>query len=89
MIRKDSGFIPSAPNIGGKIVGALAGAAITGTPEGVYAGANAGELTIVYNHDEHAMNMFVKGENGSIFPPEGSLQEAIDACLIDATLCNL
>ncbi|WP_187651818.1 DUF637 domain-containing protein, partial [Xenorhabdus sp. TS4] len=77
-----------ATQIGGKIVGALAGAAITGTPEGVYAGANAGELTIIYNHDEHTMELFVnKGKPGSIFP-EGSLQDAVDACLVDATLCN-
>ncbi|MDE1496676.1 DUF637 domain-containing protein [Xenorhabdus bovienii] len=77
-----------ATQIGGKIVGALAGAAITGTPEGVYAGANAGELTIIYNHDAHTMGLFVnKGKPGSIFP-EGSLQDAVDACLVDATLCN-
>ncbi|WP_169928416.1 DUF637 domain-containing protein [Xenorhabdus hominickii] len=77
-----------ATQIEGKIVGALAGAAITGTPEGVYAGANAGELTIIYNHDEHTMGLFVnKGKPGSIFP-EGSLQDAVDACLVDATLCN-
>nr|WP_269667626.1 colicin D domain-containing protein [Xenorhabdus cabanillasii] len=46
---------PVAQEAGGKIIGGLAGAFISGTSEGTNSGADAGEITIIYNHLYHAL----------------------------------
>ncbi|CDH20128.1 conserved hypothetical protein [Xenorhabdus bovienii str. kraussei Quebec] len=46
-----------------KMIGALSGALISGTPEGVYSAANSAELVYRYNYTEHMLDQIAR-ENG-------------------------
>ncbi|MBD2798084.1 DUF637 domain-containing protein [Xenorhabdus sp. 18] len=46
-----------------KVIGALSGALISGTPDGVYSAANSAELVYRYNYTEHMLDQIAR-ENG-------------------------
>ncbi|WP_434523946.1 DUF637 domain-containing protein [Photorhabdus asymbiotica] len=48
---------PMAIQVGGKIIGGVAGAIVTNSAEGANSGANAGEIVILFNH-LHSMNAY-------------------------------
>ncbi|CDH18149.1 putative Filamentous hemagglutinin family outer membrane protein [Xenorhabdus bovienii str. kraussei Quebec] len=74
---------PRATQAGGKIIGGLAGAAISNSAKGVNSGADAGEITIVYNHDYHTYSKFLKGDY-----KDPVLEKFFEPCRTPGTVCK-